>query len=108
MARCLIGLGANLGERVGNLLQALALLRGTPGIDVLAASSLIETSPVGGPTGQRNYFNAAAVLETELSPPQVLDVLLAVEQKLGRERREVNGPRTIDLDLLLYDQVVLE
>src|SRR5436190_15289998 len=108
MARCLIGLGSNLGDRAGNLLQAIELLSRSPGIAVTRTSSLIETSPVGGPPDQANYFNAAAVLETELPPRELLAALLAVEQKLGRVRREPNGPRTIDLDLLLYDQAVLE
>lgn len=108
MARCLIGLGSNLGERAGNLLQALDELRRTPGIAVRSASSLVETTPVGGPPGQPNFFNAAAVLETQLSPQHVLQLLLDVERRLGRVRREQNGPRTIDLDLLLYDQLVLE
>jgi pantoate--beta-alanine ligase len=108
MARCLIGLGSNLGERAGNLLRALELLRGTPGMSVSGSSSLVETSPVGGPPGQQNYFNAAAVLETDLPPHDVLSSLLAIERQLGRVRREVCGPRTIDLDLLLYDQVVQE
>jgi len=108
MARCLIGLGSNLGERAGNLLQALDELRRMPGIQVASSSSLIETAPVGGPPGQPNFFNATAVLETELSPAEVLKAQLAVERKLGRVRREPNGPRTIDLDLLLYDQLVLE
>jgi len=108
MASCLIGLGSNLGDRVGNLWQALEELRRTPGIAVSRTSSLIETSPVGGPADQPNFFNAAAVLDTELSPFEVLNLLLGVERKLGRVRSERNGPRTIDLDLLLYDQEVLE
>jgi len=108
MARCLIGLGSNLGERAGNLLQALDELHRTPGIQVVSSSSLLETAPVGGPPGQPNFFNAAAVLDTALQPQEVLQALLAVERKLGRVRRELNGPRSIDLDLLLYDQLVLE
>ena len=108
MARCLIGLGSNLGDRAGNLLQALELLRQTPGIAVVRNSSLIETAPVGGPPNQQTYFNAAALLETDFPPRELLAKLLAVEQKLGRVRRELNGPRTIDLDVLLYEQTILE
>jgi pantoate--beta-alanine ligase len=108
MARCLIGLGSNLGERAGNLLQAIDELRRCPGVAVSRTSSLIETSPVGGPPNQQNYFNAAAVIETELPPREVLSILLGIERMLGRVRNECCGPRTIDLDLLLYDQAVLE
>src|SRR3569623_78980 len=101
MVRCLIGLGANEGDRVGNLLTALAELRGQADVIVCRVSSFVETSPVGGPPGQRNFFNAAAVVETSLPPAALMQVLLAIEAKLGRKRTECWGPRTIDLDLLL-------
>jgi pantoate--beta-alanine ligase len=108
MARCLLGLGSNLGDRVGQLLAAIDAIDKHPAIAVSRVSSLIETSPHGGPTGQKNYFNAAAAIETELSPGELLRDLLAIENQLGRERSERWGPRTIDLDLLLYGDEVID
>jgi 2-amino-4-hydroxy-6-hydroxymethyldihydropteridine diphosphokinase len=75
-------------------------------VRVLAVSRFWETAPVGGPSDQRAYLNAAAHLETDLAPRELLQILLMVEKLLGRERLEKNGPRTIDLDLLLYGDVV--
>ena len=75
---------------------------------MVRVSSAIETPPVGGPPGQGPYLNAAAELATHLAPRALLARLLEVERSLGRERREKNGPRTIDLDLLLYDALVLD
>lgn len=97
-----IALGSNLGDRRGFLDQALTALRTRPGIEVVRVSSYHETKPVGGPAGQGEYLNAAAELRTALEPKELLRVLLDVEQALGRERHERFGPRTIDLDLLLY------
>jgi 3-oxoacyl-[acyl-carrier protein] reductase len=82
------------------------MLRDQPGITVARVSAYVETMPVGGPPGQGNYLNAAAEIETDLEPIALLQVLLAVEQRLGRVRQEQHGPRTIDLDLLLYGDVV--
>src|SRR5262249_29733033 len=81
-------------------------LRERPGITISAVSSHHETDPVGGPPGQGKYLNAAARLETTLSPGELLRVLLEVEQQLGRVRQERFGPGTIDVDLLLYEGVV--
>jgi pantoate--beta-alanine ligase len=108
MASCLLGLGSNLGDRVGQLLAAFDALRQHPAIAVQRVSSLVETSAVGGPAGQGKYFNAAAVVETELPPADLLRELLAIEKQLGRERGECWGPRTIDLDLLLYGDLIIE
>ena len=91
-----VGLGSNLGDREATIRRAIAALPG-----VLAVSELRETDPVGV-TEQPAFLNGAAALDTELSPRDVLDTLLAIERQLGRERRERWGPRTIDLDLLLY------
>jgi 2-amino-4-hydroxy-6-hydroxymethyldihydropteridine diphosphokinase len=101
-----VGLGSNLGDREGTLRRALELLgeRVTLG----RVSSFRETDPVGM-TEQPRFVNAAARIETDLSPRELLDAMLGVELELGRERRERWGPRTIDLDLLLYgDTVVAE
>ncbi|HEX5106180.1 MAG TPA: pantoate--beta-alanine ligase [Pirellulaceae bacterium] len=102
-----MGLGSNLGERVGSLTNALVRLRADPHVRVLRSSSLLETRPVGGPEGQPRFLNAAAVLETDLPAEQLLERLLAIERELGRMRGEQWGPRTIDLDLLLYDGQVI-
>lgn len=103
MTRAYVGLGSNLGDREGTIRAALAALPG-----VVAISELRETAPVGL-VDQPPFLNGAAALETELTPPELLAVLLDVERELGRERRERWGPRTIDLDLLLYgDESVSE
>lgn len=102
-----LGLGSNLGHREKNIAAALNALEGTRGIVVEKVSGLYETDPVGGPPNQNKYINAAAKLRTELSPQRLLAVLLKIEASLGRERRERWGPRTIDLDILLYDDLVL-
>jgi 2-amino-4-hydroxy-6-hydroxymethyldihydropteridine diphosphokinase len=96
MTRAYVGVGANLGDREGTIRAALAALPG-----VVAVSELRETEPVGV-VDQPPFLNGAAALETELPVRELLDVLLEVERELGRERRERWGPRTIDLDLLLY------
>jgi 2-amino-4-hydroxy-6-hydroxymethyldihydropteridine diphosphokinase len=102
-----IGLGANLGQREKSITAALNALERTRGIVVEAVSSLYQTDPVGGPPGQPEFLNAVARLRTELSPQRLLAVLLNVEHSLGRHRGERWGPRTIDLDILLYDDLVL-
>jgi 2-amino-4-hydroxy-6-hydroxymethyldihydropteridine diphosphokinase len=108
MSLCLIGLGSNLGEREATLERTLDRLARHPEIRVAGTSRFFETSPSGGPPGQGSFINAAAVLETALGPKAVLGVLLGIETSLGRQRGERWGPRTIDLDLLLYDDAVLE
>ncbi len=97
-----IGLGSNLGEREGLLRRALEQLDATPGIRLLATSRFRETDPVGF-TEQPQFLNAAARVETTLSPRELLDMLLGIETALGRTRDGPRfGPRTLDLDLLLY------
>ncbi len=103
-----VALGSNLGDRRAQLDRALALLRSQPGISVQRVSSYLETDPVGGPSGQDKYLNAVAALETALTPLSLLQVLLAIEQQMGRVRGERWGPRIIDLDLLLYGTQILE
>lgn len=108
MARAYIALGANLGDRRRNIESAIQLLRQTAGLRVVQVAPLLETDPVGGPDDSPRFFNSAAEVETDLSPEQLLDHLLAIERQLGRQRREKWGPRLIDLDLLLYDQLILQ
>ncbi len=107
MPLCLIGLGSNLGDRRQILDRAVERLQSEPQIRVVARSRWLEAPPVGGPAGQGAFLNGAALLETSLSPEALLSILLAVETELGRHRGERWGPRTLDLDLLLYGQCVL-
>ena len=104
-----MGLGANLGEREQTLRRAVELLDAEPGIEVVAVSSFRETEPVGY-LDQPMFLNGACAVETELRPRELLERLLAVERELGRERRAGPrwGPRTIDLDLLLYGDVTVD
>jgi len=97
-----VGLGSNLGDREATLRAAIAALPG-----VLGVSELRETDPVGV-TEQPAFLNGAVALETELSARELLERLLAVERELGRERRERWGPRTIDLDLLVYGSETID
>jgi len=104
--RAFVALGSNLGDRSAHLEAALRELARTAGVRVVAASDWVETEPVGGPAGQGRYLNGVVELETTLAPRALLERLLAIERALGRERRgEVrNGPRTLDLDLLLHGE----
>lgn len=107
MATCLIGLGSNLGDRRGAIDQACSSLQAAMGA-LIARSSLHVTHAIGGPPGQPEFFNAAALIETMQTPDQVLATLMEVEQQLGRQRAERWGARLIDLDLLLYDLVCVD
>jgi 2-amino-4-hydroxy-6-hydroxymethyldihydropteridine diphosphokinase len=105
--RAYVGLGANLGEREVTIARAIALLGAEPGIEVTAVSTLRETDP-WGPVDQPRYLNGVVELETDLEPRALLAVLLSVERTLGRIRTGPRfGPRTIDLDLLVHDRLVL-
>jgi 2-amino-4-hydroxy-6-hydroxymethyldihydropteridine diphosphokinase len=103
LTRAYVGLGANLGDREATIRHALELLGAEPGIEVVAVSTLRETEPVGY-ADQPAFLNGAAALDTGLPPRALLERLLAVERELGRVRGAGPrfGPRTIDLDLLLY------
>jgi 2-amino-4-hydroxy-6-hydroxymethyldihydropteridine diphosphokinase len=102
VTRAHVGLGSNLGDRMANLDAAVQALDADELSHVMAVSKVYETQPVGGPE-QGPYLNAVAVLETDRDPHQLLRLLQAIETMLGRERTERWGPRTADLDLLLYD-----
>lgn len=103
MADVFLGLGANLGDRGGALRSALADLQRLPGLRLRAVSTARRTAPVGGPP-QPDFVNAAARFECALPPRRLLDHLQTIERRHGRLRRVVHGPRTLDLDLLLYGQ----
>ncbi|MDX6543174.1 MAG: 2-amino-4-hydroxy-6-hydroxymethyldihydropteridine diphosphokinase [Gaiellaceae bacterium] len=110
MTRAFVGLGSNLGDREATILGALARLQDEPGLSVVRVSALRETEPVGY-LEQPRFLNGVAELATELSARELLSRLLAIERDLGRTRGDgpALGPRTIDLDLLLYgDEVIAQ
>ncbi len=107
MARVFIGIGSNVGDRAANIAAALGRVGELPRTRVLKISSLIETEPVGQ-TNQGKFLNGAAELDTGLDPADLLCELQQIEDKLGRVRTEHWGPRTIDLDVLLYDDRVID
>ncbi len=99
-----VGLGSNLGARERLLASAVEGLAELPSTRLVRVSNWIETAPEGGPSGQGPYLNGAAELATELAPRALLERLLALERQAGRVRVPgvANGPRTLDLDLLLH------
>ena len=108
MTTAYVGLGANLGAREETLRHAVVLLGEADGVDVLAVSQLRETAPVGV-VDQPPFLNGAVAVETTRTARELLALLLEIERSLGRVREERWGPRTIDLDLLVYgDEVVDE
>jgi len=102
-----VALGANLGERESSLEEAVRRLRAVPGIVVERISSVYETAPVGY-ADQPSFLNMALSLTTELPPVGLLRRLLAIEQEMGRVREFRNGPRNIDLDLLVYGDASMD
>src|SRR4030067_994666 len=107
MSVAYIGLGSNMGDKVANLKKAVLELGKVPGNKVLAVSSFYKTEPVGG-VEQDWFVNAAAEIETSLTPRELLNKLLYIEKNLGRVRDARWGPRVIDLDILLYDDLVMD
>jgi 2-amino-4-hydroxy-6-hydroxymethyldihydropteridine diphosphokinase len=106
MTRVYLALGSNLGDRQRHLDAALSRLHALPGLRISRASTYYETAPVGGPPGSGAYLNAVAEGDTTLSPEALLGRLLEIEQTFGRVRSELNAPREIDLDVLLYGDLV--
>ncbi len=106
-ATAYIALGANLGERSTTLAGAISTLTTEHAVTMCAASSLYETSAVGGPAGQPDYLNAVVSIATRLPPHDLLDALLQTERLHGRRRDVRHGARTLDLDLLFYDDRVI-
>lgn len=106
MGTAYVALGSNLGERKQNLQQALAAMR-KHGLNVTRVSSFIETEPYGV-TDQPRFLNGACEVVTGLAPERLLSELLAIETEMGRERKRHWGERNIDLDLLLYDDVIMQ
>ncbi|MBL8416648.1 MAG: 2-amino-4-hydroxy-6-hydroxymethyldihydropteridine diphosphokinase [Dechloromonas sp.] len=102
-----VALGANIGDPTATVLAAFAALANLTDSRVVHTSSLYRTAPVGL-TNQPDFINAVAMLETGLAPEELLDALLDLEARFGRVRRDRNGPRTLDLDLLLYNDIELD
>ena len=102
--RAYIGLGSNLGDRIGNLQAAMEKL--ADGLEIVAASSVYETDPVGPP--QPDFLNAVCLVETDLGPQELVALLKKVEAEVGRTPSERWGPREIDLDLLLIGDAVVD
>jgi 2-amino-4-hydroxy-6-hydroxymethyldihydropteridine diphosphokinase len=105
--KAVIGIGTNLGDKIENIRRAIEAIKLLPNTKVLALSHIYETKPMGI-TDQPNFFNAAISVETGLSPLALLGACLGIEAAMGRARAEKNGPRIIDLDLLIYDRVKSE
>ena len=103
-----IALGSNLGDRENYLEQAIQAMRDHPNLTVNQVSAIYETEPLGGPPGQNDFLNAVVEVQTELPASQLMKDLLEIEKMLGRVRAERNAPRTIDLDVLLYGEEVIQ
>lgn len=106
MTRTALGLGSNLGDRVATMQRAVASLSRRPDVSVVAVSALYETDPVGGPV-QDDFLNAVVVVETSLSPHAVLDLAHDLENEAHRVRDDRWGPRTLDVDVLAMDDLVV-
>ena len=106
MSTVYLGLGSNLGNRQENILRALHLLE-EAGIPIQKRSTIIETDPIGGPI-QGRFLNAVVKTETSYSPQTLLKKIKSIEKKLGRIKTIENGPRPIDIDILLYDDVEIK
>lgn len=107
MTDVFLGLGSNVGDRENQLKEAIRLLDEQSGIKVVKVSSFYETEPVGY-VDQPDFFNLCVEIQTELSPKAVLERGLAIEQQLHRVRKERWGPRTLDIDILLYGDQIIE
>jgi 2-amino-4-hydroxy-6-hydroxymethyldihydropteridine pyrophosphokinase len=107
VATAYLSMGSNLGDRLAFLRSGVKGLVAAPGVRVVKLSSIYETTPVGV-TGQPDYLNLVAAIETGLTPHELLSTCLAIEKENGRERSVRWGARTLDLDILLYDDVQME
>ncbi len=108
MSRAFIGLGSNEGERLECISQAMHMLASVPAVRVVQMAMISETEPVGGPP-QGPYLNTVAEIETTLTPRELLKTLQDIERRLGRQPSSQRwAPRPIDLDILLYDDCVIE
>lgn len=103
-----LALGSNAGDRLAALQGAVGVLADTPGVKVVAVSSVYETQPVDAPEGSRDFLNAVLLVDTTLSTATLLERALAVEAAFGRDRTVRNGPRTLDVDLIVVGNRVVD
>lgn len=108
MSYAILGIGSNIGRRDENLSNAIKALSNLPKTSVVSVSRFYETKPFGVPNKQEDYINCCVLLLTELSPLVLLGSALGIESALGRVRTFRYAERTIDIDLLLYDDVVID
>jgi len=108
MARCLLGLGSNLGDREATLKAALAAIDALPDVQLRKKSEWFHTQPIGGPAGQGEFLNGTALIDTTIAPLILLKELQQIEERLGRKPGDRWAPRPIDIDMLLYDREVME
>ena len=101
LRKVVFSLGSNLGDRLANLQGAVDAIRDTPDVIVVDVSSVYETAPVDSPEGSPDFLNLVIVAETTLEPRTLLERAQAIEDAFGRERTEINGPRTLDVDLVM-------
>lgn len=106
MVEAILSLGSNLGDRYGTLDKAIRRLDSHPGISVSKVAAYLETAPVGY-LEQGKFINSAVSIETSLSPVELLETVLQIEADLGRKREVRFGPRTLDIDILLYGDLVI-
>jgi 2-amino-4-hydroxy-6-hydroxymethyldihydropteridine diphosphokinase len=106
LSSCAIGLGSNLGDSRSILDSAIDRLKSHAQIDITAVSSWYLTAPIGPP--QPDYLNGCATIQTSLEPLELLNILHSIESEFGRVRQEIWGARTLDLDLLLYDNLIID
>jgi 2-amino-4-hydroxy-6-hydroxymethyldihydropteridine diphosphokinase len=107
MTKCFLGLGSSLGDRLSNLCLAAARLGEMPGTRLMRVSGVYETPPAGG-VAKNPFLNAAVEIETALSPEEILEFIQGIEKEAGRVRRERWEDRTLDIDILLYGDMIIE
>ena len=108
MQTCFLGIGSNLGDRRKNIRLALEKISRLKDTKIIRVSKIAETVPLGGPSGQGKFLNAVLKINTNLTPLKLLKQLQKIENELGRRRTVRWGPRTIDLDILLFGDKVIE
>ena len=108
MLPVLLSIGSNLGDRHATLNDTWHALGQMDNIEAVRVSPFYETEPVGGPSGQPKYINAAGIIRTSLPPMELLEILQRIEADFGRIRTERWGARTLDIDILLYENRVVE
>lgn len=107
MAVCYLGIGSNLGNRRKNIELALRKIKSIKGIKIINTSGVISTAAVGGPTNQNRFLNCAVKILTKITPLSLLKKLKHIEKEMGRTRTVRNGPRIIDIDILLFGNSII-